>query len=73
MRRLYAQAGLSLCWSHIPHCWKSHALAQLVINPVGTLVKLFPVHQYSVDIFSYSGPSEKFGSGRKAEYRLSRC
>ena len=20
----YAQAGLSLCWSHIPHCWKSH-------------------------------------------------
>ena len=25
----YAQAGLSLCWSHIPHCWKSHATAQL--------------------------------------------
>ena len=25
----YAQAGLRLCWSHIPHCWKSHALAQL--------------------------------------------
>ena len=23
----YAQADLSLCWSHIPHCWKSHALA----------------------------------------------
>ena len=23
----YAQAGLSLCWSHIPHCWKSHATA----------------------------------------------
>ena len=23
----YAQAGLRLCWSHIPHCWKSHALA----------------------------------------------
>ena len=20
----YAQAALSLCWSHIPHCWKSH-------------------------------------------------
>ena len=20
----YAQAGLSLCWSHIPYCWKSH-------------------------------------------------
>ena len=23
------QAGLSLCWSHIPHCWKSHVTAQL--------------------------------------------
>ena len=21
----HAQAGLSLCWSHIPHCWKCHA------------------------------------------------
>ena len=26
----YAQAGLRLCWSHIPNCWKSHALAQLI-------------------------------------------
>ena len=26
----YAQAGLSLCWSHIPNCWKSHALAQIL-------------------------------------------
>ena len=26
----YAQADLRLCWSHIPHCWKSHALAQLL-------------------------------------------
>ena len=25
----YAQADLRLCWSHKPHCWKSHALAQL--------------------------------------------
>ena len=23
----YAQAGLSLCRSHIPHCWKSHVMA----------------------------------------------
>ena len=23
----YAQADRRLCWSHIPHCWKSHALA----------------------------------------------
>ena len=25
----YAQAGLSLCWSHIPHCLKSHSKAPL--------------------------------------------
>ena len=25
----YAQADLRLCWSHIPHCWKSHALAHI--------------------------------------------
>ena len=23
----YAQAGLSLCWSHIPQCWKSYVAA----------------------------------------------
>ena len=26
----YAQADLRLCWSHIPYCWKSHALAQII-------------------------------------------
>ena len=25
----YAQAELRLCWSHIPHCWKSHVVAHL--------------------------------------------
>ena len=29
------------------------------------LVKLLPVYQYSVDIFSYSGPSGILGSGGK--------
>ena len=29
LRRLNAQADLSLCWLHIPHCWKSHVMAQL--------------------------------------------
>ena len=24
----YAQADLRLCWSHIPHCWKSHVTVQ---------------------------------------------
>ena len=27
----YAQAGLSLCWSHIPHYWKSHVAAHVLI------------------------------------------
>ena len=26
------QAGLSHCWSHIPHCWKSHVVAQLLFS-----------------------------------------
>ena len=26
---MYAQADLRLCWSHIPHCWKSHVTAQI--------------------------------------------
>ena len=26
----YAQADLRLCWSHIPHCWKSHVAAQIM-------------------------------------------
>ena len=25
----YAQADLSLCWSHIPYCWKSHVAAHV--------------------------------------------
>ena len=25
----YAQADLRLCWSHIPHCWKSHVAAHI--------------------------------------------
>ena len=28
----YAQADLRLCWSHIPYCWKSHALANILIE-----------------------------------------
>ena len=24
-------AGLSLCWSYIPHCWKSHVMAQMYL------------------------------------------
>ena len=26
----YAQADPRLCWSHIPHCWTSHALAHIM-------------------------------------------
>ena len=27
-----AQADLSLCWSHIPHCWKSHVVAHVCLR-----------------------------------------
>ena len=32
------------------------------------LVKFLPVHPYSVDIFSYSGPSGILGSGGKQNH-----
>ena len=33
IRLAYPQAGLSLCWLHIPHCWKSHDAAHLAYAP----------------------------------------
>ena len=49
----YAQAGLSLCWSHIPHCWKSyvashyqHNLTNLSFLPEETLVLSLPVESH---------------------------
>ena len=29
---MYAQAGLSLCWSDLPHCWKSHVTVHIVFS-----------------------------------------
>ena len=36
----YAQAGLSLCWLHIPHCWKSHVTAHICITKLMHLTTL---------------------------------
>ena len=33
----YAQADLRFCWSHIPHCWKSHVAAHYVMGTVHNL------------------------------------
>ena len=30
----YVQADLSLCWMHIPHCWKSHIAAHLYLADI---------------------------------------
>ena len=30
----HAQAGLSLCWLHIPYCWKSHILANFYLDKI---------------------------------------
>ena len=38
----YAQADLRLCWLHIPHCWKSHALVQLKQRTCNGLAVLGP-------------------------------
>ena len=46
----YAQADLSLCWSHIPHCWKSHVVAHysndFVILLLVVISKLFHFFGY---------------------------
>ena len=36
----HAQAGLSLCWLHIPYCWKSHILAKFLFGHNLTLFKI---------------------------------
>ena len=53
------QAGLSLCWVHIPHCWKSCVAAQVIYTQVlifrvslhfclmeGDEVRIPPVHVF---------------------------
>ena len=46
---MYAQAGLSLCWSHIPHCWKSHVAAHLFFETLSEMVILGCTMQFSHD------------------------
>ena len=40
---VYAKAGLSHSWSHIPHFWKSHAMAHFVGRQVKKLLLLLNV------------------------------
>ena len=35
----YGQAGMSLCWLHIPHCWKSHVAAHIIYSRFSKIVK----------------------------------
>ena len=44
----YAQAGLSLCWSHMPHYWKSHIAAHIYIFKVQLLQKRLPFLDFSI-------------------------
>ena len=44
----YAHADLRLCWSHIPHCWKSHVAAQLYFRQYYVFLLDVPVHRSSV-------------------------
>ena len=40
---MYAQTDLSLCWSHISHCWKSHVAAHFKGMAVGVWLKMYYV------------------------------
>ena len=76
----YVQADLSLCWSHIPHCWKSHVLAHIsillyvyyywwfIIDYILTHTSIYLFRKQvvdSVDICSYFGPLGILSSDRK--------
>ena len=39
----YEQVGLRLCWSHIPHCMKSHVTAEFKLDNVEDNDELFDV------------------------------
>ena len=54
---VYLRTGLSLCWPHIPHCWKSHVAALLpffllMIFCLFDLILYIQVNKFSV----MSGP-----------------
>ena len=53
----YAQADLRLCWSHIPHCCKSHVVAQLWFK------------QMDKKIYTYMYTSAYFGPGTKLPHK----
>ena len=36
------QADLRLCWLHIPHCWKSHALALIIMKVPKYIIWIVP-------------------------------
>ena len=54
----YAHACLSLCWAHIPHCWKSHVTAQLYwMTPLTSFIiganTMDPDHKEKSDLCPY--------------------
>ena len=54
----YAQADLSLCWSHIPHCWKAHVAAQMVLQCVDEYMRRLHMEESGVR-FHHSNSSLK--------------
>ena len=68
----YAQADLSLCWSHIPHCWKSHALAHIICNselnsPANSFWKALNLEKNTLDMWAVSSGSTLAFSFKKMD------
>ena len=58
---MYAQAGLSLCWSQIPHCWKSHVVAQYyVFCCLEVINRSIRIGNYDSELFLYNGENRSF-------------
>ena len=54
----YAQADLRLCWSHVPHCWKFHALAHFLF--LDNIEKIQEKFKLSFDTFENIMENEAF-------------
>ena len=55
---MYTQADLSLCWSHIPHCWKSHvdahdAFESVWVSKTGICISMPSNHEVLCELCEF--------------------
>ena len=61
--------SLSLCGSHIPHCWKSKVTAQLFILPIGNTYTYLTIHVGNAFPLHFKNKGAQWLSGRVLDSR----